>query len=147
MERKKKPQPQENKDELALVNAAAWAWYQHGSKSEAKMAMNEFDVKRTKCSSRPSHYKLGAMRMTEVTNNNSLLDTYEVQCISRQLDSLLESSNKKHVDDTCNFAKTDNGNGRVDNKKRFFKFREFWAKNVVACGGGDDVVGVKFICT
>jgi hypothetical protein len=30
MESKRKPQPQENKDELALVKAAAWAWYQHG---------------------------------------------------------------------------------------------------------------------
>jgi hypothetical protein len=106
MESKRKPQPQENKDELALVKAAAWAWYQHGSKSEAKKAMNEFDVTRTQCSSRPSRYKLEAMRMTKATNNDSLLDTYEVQHILRQLDNFIDSSNKKHVDGNCNFAKT-----------------------------------------
>ena len=153
MEKKRKPQPQESRDELALVKAAAWAWYQHGSRSERKKSSNEFDVTRTQRSPRPSRYKLEAMRMAKVTdltcnglevgtitNNKSLLDTYEVQSISRQFDSLIESSNNKHVDDNCKCAKNDNGDRRMNNKKRFINFKGFWSRNVVVCGGGNDVV-------
>lgn len=151
MEKKRKPQPQESRDELALVKAAAWAWYQHGSRSERKKSSNEFDVTRTRRSPRPSRYKLEAMRMAKVTDlrcnglevgtithNKSLLDTYEVQSISRQFDSLIDSSTNKHMDDNC--AKNDDGNRRMNNKKRFINFKGFWSRNVVVCGGGNDVV-------
>ncbi|OMO99238.1 hypothetical protein COLO4_13422 [Corchorus olitorius] len=86
-------------DELAVVKAAAWAWYQHGSGKP----MREFDVTTrleysdsasasTSTSTRPSRYKLEAMRnsiMSPTINSNEsdslLLDPYEIQSISKRL--------------------------------------------------------------
>ncbi|TKY47388.1 hypothetical protein E2542_SST29448 [Spatholobus suberectus] len=97
IERKK---PQDNTDELAIVKAAAWAWYQHGSGSEGK-AKTEFDVTRAQRVPRPSRYKLEAMRMAKevpsIHTNKPLLDTYEVQCISRQLDRLIIESGRNKL--------------------------------------------------
>ncbi|PQM42429.1 uncharacterized protein Pyn_31634 [Prunus yedoensis var. nudiflora] len=101
-------------DELALVKAAAWAWFQHGSGTDVKPVMPEFDVRRT-CHApyKPSRYKLEAMiisninkqgmefeglkspSVVESNSDHSLLDTYEIECISRKLDQLIESSGDK----------------------------------------------------
>lgn len=92
-------------DELALVKAAAWAWYLRGSGNETKVG-REFDPSRTSGRSpRPSRYKLEAVRPRPQTDRSarpggrpsplpspahSLLDSYEIQSISKQLNYLLE---------------------------------------------------------
>ncbi|GAY43702.1 hypothetical protein CUMW_076500 [Citrus unshiu] len=60
-----KKKPRSSTDELAVVKAAAWAWYQRGSGSEGK-PMGDFDVARTRrVVYKPSRYKLEAMRISE----------------------------------------------------------------------------------
>ncbi|KAL2499027.1 Uncharacterized protein Adt_24577 [Abeliophyllum distichum] len=92
-------------DELGLVKAAAWARYQQGSGPEGRHIL-EFDLLRTKKSPKPSRYKLEAMekidKSTTISShksyvstsnddvNNSLLDTYEIESISRQLQYYIE---------------------------------------------------------
>ncbi|KAB2612333.1 hypothetical protein D8674_034649 [Pyrus ussuriensis x Pyrus communis] len=98
-------------DESAVVKAAAWAWFERGSCSDSKSIVPEFDLRRT-CHApyKPSRYKLEAMENianisskedTEfvklespsvTTSSNSLLDTYEIESISRKLDQLIEFS-------------------------------------------------------
>lgn len=51
-----------NLDELAKVKAAAWAWYQNGSGAEGR-PMREYDLARTQRTSKPSRYKLEAMKV------------------------------------------------------------------------------------
>ncbi|XP_047164680.1 uncharacterized protein LOC124834110 [Vigna umbellata] len=122
VERKK---PEETKDELAIVKAAAWAWYLHGSGSKAK-AKNEFDVKRSQTVARPSRYKLEAMGMAKETPSmhtiKPLLDSYEVQRISKQLDGLIKESDHNNIGNgrskTGNGDRKDNGNRRMKNKQR-----------------------------
>ncbi|XP_061352791.1 uncharacterized protein LOC133297640 [Gastrolobium bilobum] len=144
LERRK---PQDRTDELAIVKAAAWAWYQHGSGSKRK-AMSEFHVTRTQRAFRPSRYKLEAMRMTKEANegpsihtNKSLLDTYEIQSISRQLERLIESGHNKlgNGNNSTNNAGLNNGNRRMINKKKSFS-KGFWPRHVVVCGRVEDVV-------
>ncbi|KAL7094356.1 hypothetical protein ACP275_11G098300 [Erythranthe tilingii] len=97
-------------DELALVKSAAWAWYEHGSGSGSEgRPIRESDASRTKTDPKPSRYKLEALRNNNNNNNNnnvrqvsklrssssgnnSLLDHYEVERISKQLDYYIESS-------------------------------------------------------
>ncbi|OIW14155.1 hypothetical protein TanjilG_21295 [Lupinus angustifolius] len=145
---RKKPK-ETNTDELALVKAAAWAWYQHGSGSEAKAMVNEFHVRRTQRENGPSRYKLEAMAKKSKeegasihTKNKPLLDTYEIQSISRQLDKLIiESghgnnkvgSGKNSVNDGL-----DNSGRNMKKKKRISK--GFWQIHGVVCGRRDDVV-------
>ncbi|KAL7135433.1 hypothetical protein ABFS83_11G095700 [Erythranthe nasuta] len=100
-------------DELALVKSAAWAWYEHGSGSGSDgRPIREFDASRTKTDPKPSRYKLEALRNNNNNNsnkvrqvsklrssssgNNSLLDHYEVERISKQLDYYIESSRAKY---------------------------------------------------
>ena len=154
MDRRNKPN-KDGTDELAFVKAAAWAWYQHGSGSEGK-AMSEFDVTRTQRTPRPSRYKLEAMRMANdeakdqgsssspIHNKNSLLDAYEVQSISRQLDNLLESNNNNHhnnklvngTDNTSSATSLDSGRRMVKKKSG----KGFWLRHAAVCGRGEDVV-------
>lgn len=110
-------------DELAIVKAAAWAWYERSSVAvEAKAT--EFDLRRTWQPPQPSRYKREAMRAMRVqlqdgrenastrsvsadstaaspspssTRSNSvssLLDSYEVARIAKQLNCALEASRK-----------------------------------------------------
>ncbi|EYU45781.1 hypothetical protein ABFS82_11G101800 [Erythranthe guttata] len=96
-------------DELALVKSAAWAWYEHGSGSGSEgRPIREFDASRTKTDPKPSRYKLEALRnnnnnvrqvpklRSSSSGNNSLLDHYEVERISKQLDYYIESSRAKY---------------------------------------------------
>ncbi|CAJ1867392.1 unnamed protein product [Sphenostylis stenocarpa] len=125
VERKK---PQETTDELAIVKAAAWAWYQHGSGSKPK-AKSEFHVTRSQSVARPSRYKLEAMRMAKeapsILTIKPLLDSYEVQCISKQLDRLIKGSDHNNIGNGYNNADNsggkDTGNRRMKNKKRITK--------------------------
>ncbi|KAI4299616.1 hypothetical protein L6164_033056 [Bauhinia variegata] len=124
-------------DELAIIKAAAWAWYHHGSGSERK-AMSELDVTRTVHAPRPSRYKLEAMSMAreveekaQIQTHKSLLDAFEVESISRELESLIESSRSKVA----------NGNSKMKKKKKKTMVEKgFWVRHAVVCGTNKDVV-------
>ncbi|KAE9598813.1 hypothetical protein Lal_00022348 [Lupinus albus] len=148
---RKKPQDT-NTDELALVKAAAWAWYQHGSGSEAKVMISEFNVRRTQRETGPSRYKLEAMRMAKKAKEEGLsihtkkllplLDTYEIQSISRQLDRLIETGHGNNKvgngNNSIDNAGLDNSDRNMKKKKRISK--GFWQRHGVVCGRRDDVV-------
>ncbi|KAL1348536.1 hypothetical protein AAHE18_07G086100 [Arachis hypogaea] len=151
--------------DLDLVKAAAWAWYQRGSGSEGnnnKGLMNEFDVTTTtrtthqRTSTRPpSRYKLEAMKRMELNdnhhkeeeeaNNNKghrkkknslLLDAYEVQSISRQIDShIIIESNKNNTSSSTSLMM---GMNKKKNKKE--KTKVTWLIHGAVCGRGEDVV-------
>ncbi|XP_015931592.1 uncharacterized protein LOC107457918 [Arachis duranensis] len=152
--------------DLDLVKAAAWAWYQRGSGSEGnnnKGLMNEFDVTTTtrtthqRTSTRPpSRYKLEAMKRMELNdnhhkeeeeeaNNNKghrkkknslLLDAYEVQSISRQIDShIIIESNKNNTSSSTSLMM---GMNKKKNKKE--KTKGTWLIHGAVCGRGEDVV-------
>ncbi|XP_062104888.1 uncharacterized protein LOC133816368 [Humulus lupulus] len=103
-------------DESAVVKAAAWAWYQHGSGSDGNPT-REYDVKvRSRHVPRPSRYrqesamikaKLGVNVHLDHHDSSkptvgslSLLDAYEIRSISQQLDSLIQCSRADHRE--CN---------------------------------------------
>lgn len=150
-------------DELAAVKAAAWAWYQRGSGSEGKQ-MPEFDVViRTRRAPRPSLFKLEAMRIAQevvegeagsqtpssIHTENSLLDRYEIESISRRLDCLIESSvsddfHRKLVggDDDGQENVTvpvDNDTSTGMKKKKKKKIKGFWLRHAATCGTTEDV--------
>ncbi|KAK1277622.1 hypothetical protein QJS04_geneDACA018799 [Acorus gramineus] len=100
-------------DELALVKAAAWAWYMRGAGAEDDPS-REFDLARERRPPQPTRFKLEAERASAATTttspslassstgslppspahtDNSLLDAYEVEMITRQLDLFIASGN------------------------------------------------------
>ncbi|KAK7321477.1 hypothetical protein VNO77_32161 [Canavalia gladiata] len=144
MDTKKPPKEDNNNstDELAFVKAAAWAWYQHGSTSKEKTT-TEFDATITRSDLRPSRYKVEAMRMSKEvakqvspihTDKLSLLDAYEVQSISRQLNSLIQCPN--HIVCGSNNS-VDVGCGRMRKKKIR---KGLWLRHGVVCGREEDAV-------
>ncbi|TKY56688.1 hypothetical protein E2542_SST21134 [Spatholobus suberectus] len=141
MERRKPPK--DNNNDLAFVKAAAWAWYQHNSGSKGKN-ISEFDASITRRAPRPSRYKLEAMRMVEEAREGSpihakklsLLDEYEVQSISRQLNGLVESSDNKNHNKLINGV--ENSTNRRTQKKKVRK--GFWLRHAAVCGREEDVV-------
>ncbi|KAJ7960076.1 putative Mediator of RNA polymerase II transcription subunit 13 [Quillaja saponaria] len=149
MERRKKGK--DGTDELAIIKAAAWAWFQHGSGSEGK-PMSEFDLTRITRERRPSRYKLEAMRITKeelakdslsetlslnsMQSTNSLLDSYEVQSISRRLDDFIESSSNKYGNGFLARDHDDDGRNVMKKKKK----KGFWPRHAVVCGTRKDVV-------
>ncbi|GAU43139.1 hypothetical protein TSUD_246790 [Trifolium subterraneum] len=149
-------------DHLDIVKAAAWAWHQHGSGSchEGEVS-NEFYIRRSTAhrAPRPSRYKLEleTMRSTEkeVTQSStidlhgkeefrSLLDAYEVQSISKQLNHLIESNNNhnrgKLVNSANNIASTSADDGVKGIKKKKKVRKGFFLKHGVICGREGDVV-------
>ncbi|CAH8385998.1 unnamed protein product [Eruca vesicaria subsp. sativa] len=97
-------------DDLAVVKAAAWAWYQ---RKEGKPIMREFEITRAPRTPRPSRYKIEATKNMILSDNkvlaenrvsksslwynnfhyqedqetqySRLLDTYEIKNFSRRL--------------------------------------------------------------
>ena len=144
-------------EDLAVVKAAAWTWYQHGSGSEGK-SVTEFDITKTRRAPRPSRYKLEAMRKAKEakegspihTNKVSLLHKYEEQSISRHLDNLIESSHNK-VDNGCLAGNSgcsvnessDNDGTRLKKNMMTMKKKKWWQRHVVICGTKEDVVDGK----
>ncbi|KAF5750012.1 hypothetical protein HS088_TW03G00341 [Tripterygium wilfordii] len=127
--------------DLDIIKAAAWAWYQHGSGSEGKIT-RESDVFRPHRPPRPSRYQLEAMRISHTlsqsptpspihTPNNSLLDNFEIESISKELDFLMES---RKFDDGGSYEK------KKKNKNQKPKFKGFWPRHVVTCGAKEDMV-------
>ncbi|KAE9450096.1 hypothetical protein C3L33_18001, partial [Rhododendron williamsianum] len=93
-------------DELAVTRAAAWAWYQRGSGSEPKPA-SEFGLTRTHHRvPNPTRYKLEAERSRSSTSDHGshLLDSYEIDSISRHLERYIERVNNG---DLVDLASTD----------------------------------------
>lgn len=107
---KRKTKPKSTEDELAVIKAAAWAWYERGSGSEGK-PIREFDFTNSRRTPTPSRYKIEAMKdtmtdensslktsRTSMSNsscpsfNTSLMDNYEIESISKDLDHYIESS-------------------------------------------------------
>ncbi|KAE9596131.1 hypothetical protein Lal_00030909 [Lupinus albus] len=121
-------------DELAVVKAAAWAWYQHGSGSESK-AVSVFDAStsRNHHAPRPSRYKLEALLRMEkeeeeaassIHTNKTLLDAYEIESISRHLDNFIELESKQNkVDNGSNPGNASLGNGGGKMKKKMRRLR------------------------
>nr|XP_004490846.1 uncharacterized protein LOC101510325 [Cicer arietinum] len=142
-----------NNEELSLVKAAAWAWYQHGSGSchDHQEASSEFHVTRIHRTPRPSRYKLEleaiqSMEKEVIKEEYSLLDAYEVQSISSHLNRLLESNNnnnhnyKKIVNSMSNniaIKSVDDGIQRTKKKKIR---KGFFLKHGAMCGREGDVV-------
>lgn len=152
-------------DESAIVKAAAWAWYMHGSGSEAK-SMREYDVTRSHHASTPSRYKLEAIRIAKESSVESitlnaihrdasdLLDTYEIESISRKLDGLIESSSGDKYSVSKRFLPVHYGgdHGRKDvsaegetikKKKKKKLMKGFWLTHAVVCGTRKDVVETR----
>lgn len=131
--KKQTPNPtstnQQEHDHLSLIKAAAWAWYQHGSGiNHSKPETREIDVSRTRSTTprRPTRYKLEALQskpdpLARLSSSSSslLLDLYEVERITRELDNLIGSGKKE------------NGSKRVGKKVNGFR---------VICGSRSDVV-------
>ncbi|KAL1566761.1 hypothetical protein AAHA92_02330 [Salvia divinorum] len=126
-------------DESGLAKSAAWAWYERGSGSEGR----EVDVWRSKPEPKPSRYKLEALRNLRRdedhrnSSTNSLLDNYEIERISMQLNHYIQASH----------AKRHHGGGphRAANDNVFLKRKNmvkgFWWRHVPACGSSrNDVV-------
>ncbi|KAF9683866.1 hypothetical protein SADUNF_Sadunf04G0058500 [Salix dunnii] len=162
---KKKPKGGGSTDDLALVKAAAWAWYHHGSGSEGK-PIYEFDVTRTRQAPGPSRYRVEAVRIMEeeamgsrsetpspVRTDNSLLDEYEVERISKQLEYVLESSSNRfygfkidhldHAQTSMSSLDSDLTLGMKQKKKKDKKkktiLQGFWLRHSVVCGTREDV--------
>ncbi|CAL9105423.1 unnamed protein product [Musa textilis] len=79
---------------MALVRAAAWAWYQQGS---GKAARESDDGRRVGIDAarnlpRPSRYKLEALAAAKACPVISLLDVYDVEWITRELDRVTMAS-------------------------------------------------------
>ncbi|KAK6280249.1 hypothetical protein POUND7_020516 [Theobroma cacao] len=157
-------------DGLAQVKAAAWAWYQHGSGSEGK-PIREFDITRTEraSSSRPSRYKLEAMRNNtgkgnhsmemegspsqtprsspNIQTQNSPLDSYETKSISKRLNHLIEFGGIKFYKELLgidgDYQKnlcTDGARSGSDRKKTSNKYlKGFLLRRKVVCGRRQDV--------
>ncbi|CAK7338987.1 unnamed protein product [Dovyalis caffra] len=163
MEKKKPQGGGSGADDLTLVKAAAWAWYQHGSGSEGK-TMCESDVTRTRRAPGPSRYKLEAMGLMKentmelgsetpspIRTDKSLLDDYEVESISKHFDYLIESSSKRfygfeidnldHDQRSMSSMDSDQTSGmkqKKDKKKKIF-LRGFWPRHSVVCATREDV--------
>ncbi|KAL3527445.1 hypothetical protein ACH5RR_012101 [Cinchona calisaya] len=165
-------------DELALVKAAAWAWYEHGSGSEGRV-MREYDLEKSKRAPKPSRYKIEAMKEYEETppplkpkddhellsplqsasvsplstisskqSEISLLDDYEIERISKELDYYIESSQAEYFRSLIGSAHhkkvvsfSESGTSERKSKQKNKISRRFWFKDAAVCGSRqDDVV-------
>lgn len=117
--------------------------------------MGEFDITRTRRLRKPSRYKLEAMKITEeedhsntqpsshssspIHDNNSLLDPYEIESISKRLDQLMENSSaNKFYDDRKKVSRDgDHDSGGNVRRKKSNKLRGFWQP--VLCGRREDI--------
>ncbi|CAL0315705.1 unnamed protein product [Lupinus luteus] len=146
---KDRKKPKHGTDELSVVKAAAWAWYQRGSGSESK-AVSVFDASRNHRAPRPSRYKLEALLKMEreaeeassIHTNQTLLDAYEIESISRHLDNFIELESKQSKVE--NGSNTDNGSlGNGGGKMKMKKIRR--PRHGGICGTLKDVFDINAI--
>ncbi|XP_019185457.1 PREDICTED: uncharacterized protein LOC109180383 [Ipomoea nil] len=168
-------------DAAALVKAAAWAWYEHGSGSERPLREMDYQLERTeKIIQRPSRYKLEAIREVEEgkrmanhhqrssstipmilsssptppthTYISTLLDKYEIQRISLQLDRYIENSHGDYcygvlgnATDRRRVASVSESGTSSERKTKKppppSSFKGFWLRHAAVCGSSStDVV-------
>ncbi|KAM6550718.1 hypothetical protein CsatB_000526 [Cannabis sativa] len=138
-------------DESAVVKAAAWAWYHHGSGSEGGNSAREYDVAMmARHVPRPSRYKQEATKLRGNVDHDvsskptveclSLFDSYELRRISMQLDSLMDCSNdEESFSDNDSVISSSSRNKKKMNLKKVI--RGFWVRHAVAvCSTGEDQV-------
>ncbi|XP_052190033.1 uncharacterized protein LOC127799858 [Diospyros lotus] len=145
-------------DELAMVKAAAWSWYQRGSGSGRERPEREYcSFSRTRRCPRPSRYKLEAMNYdyssaaspsrSEVRSNSHLLDAYEIERISRQLDSYKEGRNLEENNGFLGYGepRASDVKTKTEKKQRSKRKSGFWKGHAVAvCGSRiNDVVEIR----
>ncbi|KAH6837524.1 hypothetical protein C2S53_008497 [Perilla frutescens var. hirtella] len=149
---KRKPKKSEMMivDESALAKSAAWAWYEHGSGSDGR-SIREVDVWSSKMEPTPSRYKLEVLRNNNNPYNNieavdtnstktSLLDNYEIEMISKQLDQYIQATHAKYHTPTAAPAAVVT-NSKVVLKKKIPPKGWFWSRHVPVCGSStNDVV-------
>lgn len=149
MDPKRKPKKSETLavDESALAKSAAWAWYEHGSGSDRR-SIREIDVWSSKTDPKPSRYKLEALRNVQAADasssskNSLLLDSYEIERISKQLNQYIEASHAKHHGGDPPKAAAAEKNKVLLKRKNIPK--GFWLRHVPACGSSrNDVVEGK----
>ncbi|GFY87639.1 hypothetical protein Acr_05g0012780 [Actinidia rufa] len=115
----------------APTKAAALGWHQHGSGSDGiKPPVSEFGAPRAHHPPQATQCKMETLRATHTPSdrNSGLLDAYEMERISRQLDDYMEGSESS--EDVKREKKSKGGKG-------------FWLvrHGMVGCGGlRDDVV-------
>lgn len=146
-------------DEFAIIKAAAWAWFQRGSGSEGK-PIREFDFTNLHTPPKPSRYKLEAMEISSCENesllasdnsgdSSSLLDTYEIERISRELDFYIESSSGRHGGVVSGDRRLhrrvvalseSDASGMIGKGKGRKLMKGFWFSHAAVCGSRDDVV-------
>eukprot|EP00262_Sarcandra_glabra_P016706 TRINITY_DN552_c1_g1_i2.p1 TRINITY_DN552_c1_g1~~TRINITY_DN552_c1_g1_i2.p1 ORF type:complete len:189 (+),score=15.01 TRINITY_DN552_c1_g1_i2:100-666(+) len=167
-----KRKPRESADELALAKAAAWAWYQRGSWSEGK-PISELDLRKTRRQPLPSRYKLEeeqqqnsdvddhveasephSFAVSPAHTDTSLLDSLEIERISRQLDSLLEYSRRVFTDgssspyvdgrDRPRFVSSPDNGSRTS--KMAGKVNGFWLRHAVGiCSSSGGMVEASIL--
>lgn len=161
-----KTKPKTTEDELTVIKAAAWAWYERGSGSEGK-PIREFDFTNSRKIPTPSRYKIEAMKNTTIDENSSLktsrtsississcpsynsslMDNYEIQSISKDLDHYIEScdhdvghgsANHRRVVAVSKIEKGEVVSSKVKSKK--LSKGGFLFRHAAVCGSLNDVV-------
>nr|GMC57321.1 Pentatricopeptide repeat-containing protein [Ipomoea batatas] len=154
-------------DDAAMVKAAAWAWYQHGSGSERPLG-ELLRLERTEKVQKPSRYKLEAIReveegkrkpthhqrssstipMSSSPSISSLLDKYEIQRISLQLDRYIENGHDDYcygvlgnTNDRRRVASLSESGTTETKKPPAASLKGFWLRHAAVCGSSSaDVV-------
>ncbi|CAA3021336.1 uncharacterized protein LOC111400647 [Olea europaea var. sylvestris] len=93
---KKTYEPEDRRNSIEIVKAAAQAWHCHSSGS--KTITSEFDTHRKRVKSKPTRFKLEAMSVASRKESNwdfgqSLWDSYEIVSVSKKLEIGLMLSN------------------------------------------------------
>ena len=130
--------------ELAIVKSAAWAWYQRGTGSEPRPVPDSIP-RRNLGPPKPTRYKLEAMNKKQypiLSNSelptNSLLDKYEIERISRELEFYIKSGGGGRRIGLE--SEKSGGKGKRESKKT----KGSWLRgDGVVCGSIDDVVVVE----
>lgn len=134
----------ESVDQNEITKAAAWAWYERGSWFDHK-TIREVDGRRPhEYTHKPSRYKLEAMKESQKEcYDNSLLDMYEIEKISRELCCYIESSKVDHrsrVVDRGGHGSRNIVTEEKKGKKIGKKYNWGWKRHGIVCGSSEDVV-------
>ncbi|KAJ0981265.1 hypothetical protein J5N97_009520 [Dioscorea zingiberensis] len=131
-------------DELAVVKAAAWAWYQRGSGNQGKpFRESEAAAFPARFACRPSRFKLEMeselLQRSDPEpggSEKSLLDVYEVERITRQIERFVIAT----ADERDRIKKRDKGTIRTT-KGMVKRVNGFWLRHAIGiCGTREAVV-------
>lgn len=144
-------------DGMDAVKEAARASYSHGSGLEQKPVCEYCEMASSPSPSpKPSCYKLEAMKVAKsepdtreaprhnrgIRKENSLLDSYEVEAIRRQLDQFIEYCRREK--DGHSRAKAHHHqhqkNKSNEGRKLGRKVKVLWQRHALTCGAPEDVI-------